>query len=271
MKAAINQWAFPADMPAVKAISMAKEIGFEAFEPCVGIRGPIPLAATKADIEAIRKHAADAGMELTSIGCGLGWDLPMTSPDPSVRQRGKEALSKTLQIAQWMGVDSVLTVPGLVTPEVSYDVAMENALASIQDLVPTAEKLKVTIAVENVWNKFLLSPIETRDFIDQFDSEYVGAYMDVGNIILYGYPEQWIRILGKRIRMAHAKDFRASTGNMDGFVMLLEGSVDWPRVMAAFREVGYDRALVAEFGPYTYSLEALLKHVLVGLKTILSL
>ena len=270
MKAAINQWAFPGEMPATAAISLAKEVGFEAFEVCVGTKGPVPLDASEADVTAIRQHAAKEGIELTSIGCGLGWELPMTSPDPKVREKAVEAMTQVLQIANWLGVDSVLTVPGSVTPELSYEVAIENALTSIQELVPAAEKAKVAIAIENVWNKFLLSPVETRDFIDQFESEYVGAFFDVGNIVLYGYPEQWIRILGPRIRMVHAKDFRASAGNFDGFVMLMEGDVNWPAVMAAFDEIGYDKALVAEYGPYRHSLDAMLEHVLVSLKTIIA-
>ncbi|NIA13120.1 MAG: TIM barrel protein [Nitrospiraceae bacterium] len=267
----INQWAFPADMPATEAISIAKKVGFKAFEVCVGAQGPVRLNVTQRDVMAIRKHAEREGIELTSIGCGLGWELPMTSPDPNVRTKGVEAVARALEIASCLGVDSVLTVPGSVTPEVSYDVAIENALNAIQDLVPTAERLKVSVAIENVWNKFLLSPVEMRDFIDQFQSEYVGAYFDVGNIILYGYPEQWIRILGNRICMVHAKDFRASAGNFGGFVMLMEGDVNWPAVMAAFREVGYDRALVAEFGPYTHSLDVMLRHVSTALEAIVAL
>ena len=270
MKAAMNQWVFPGDMPITQALTLAKKVGFDAFEVCVGSKGPVSLEATEKDILAIRHHATSIGIELTSVGCGMGWELPLSSPDPSIRTRGKEALAKTLQIAHWLGVDSVLTVPGMVTPEVAYDVALENALTSIQEIVPVAEKLNVCIALENVWNKFLLSPTEMRDFIDQFESPCVGAFFDIGNIILYGYPEQWIRILGKRIRMVHAKDFRASAGNFDGFVMLLEGSVNWPAVMAAFREVGYDKALVAEFGPYPHSLEATLQHIHTALRTIIS-
>lgn len=271
MKAAINQWAFPGDMPATEAISLAKQIGFEAFEVCVGTKGPVPLDVTEADAVAIRKHAEDNGVELTSVGAGLGWEFPLTSPDPGVREQGKEAVAKALEIAQWLGVDCLLTVPGTVTPETSYDVALENALAAIQDLVPVAEKHKVCIAIENVWNKFLLSPVEMRDFIDQFESPCVGAYFDIGNIILYGYAEQWIRILGKRVRMCHAKDFRASAGNFHGFVMLMEGDVNWPAVMAALRETGYDRALVAEYGPYAHSIQVMLRHALISLSTILSL
>jgi len=240
MKPAINQWAFPGDMTTADALSLAKTIGFESFEVCVGLDGPVSLDVSEADVLAIRRHATKVGIELSSIGCGLGWDYAMTSPDSKIRERGKDALLKVLQIAQWLGVDSVLTVPGGVTPDTSYDVAIENALTSIQDLTPSAEKFKVCIAVENVWNKFLLSPVEMRDFIDQFESEYVGAFFDIGNVVLYGYPEQWIRILGKRIRMIHAKDFRATSGTMDGFVMLMEGDVNWPEVVAALRDVGYD-------------------------------
>ena len=258
-------------MPAVDAISLAKESGFDAIELCVGLNGPVPLDASEAEITALRGHAAQSGIALTSVACGLGWEYPLSSPDPSVRERAKEITAKALQIARWLGVDALLVVPGNVTPDVAYDTAIEHARASIADLVPVAERLEVCIAIENVWNKFLLSPVEMRGFIDAFQSPCVGAYFDIGNIIAYGYPEQWIRILGGRIRMVHAKDFRASTGNMDGFVMLLEGSVNWPAVMAAFRDIGYDKALVAEYGPYAHSLDTMLKHVLASLRTIIAL
>jgi hexulose-6-phosphate isomerase len=271
MKAAINQWAFPNEMPATKAISLAKEFGADAFEVCVGVQGPVSIDATEADIAAIRRCASDCGIALTSVACAGGWDFPLSSPDPVVRERGSEITAKSLQIAQWLGVDSVLVTPGMVTQDTPYDVALENSIATIQDLVPLAERLEVCMALENVWNKFLLSPIEMRDFIDQFQSAYVGAYFDIGNIMLIGYPEQWIRILGKRIRMAHAKDFRVSVGNLDGFVMLLEGNVNWPEVMAAFRDIGYDKALVAELGPYAHSFETTVKHAVASLKAIVSM
>lgn len=271
MKAAINQWAFPNDMPAADALSRVHIAGFEAFEVCGGPGGPVRLDATEADMTAIRRHADSLGIGLTSMASGVGWEYSLSSPDPAIRDKGKEAVATLLQMAKWLGVDTLLTVPGGVTPEVSYDAALENALDAIQDLVPVAERLGVCIAIENVWNKFLLSPVEMRDFIDQFQSPQVGAYFDTGNIIAYGYPEQWIRILGERIRMVHAKDFRASTGNFDGFVMLLEGNVDWPAVMAAFREVGYDKALVAEYGPYAHSNDAMLKHVRTSLDAIIKL
>jgi hexulose-6-phosphate isomerase len=268
VKSAINQWAFPVSMSTTEAISLAKQMGFEAFEVCVAQDTCLRIDASEADATAVRRHADTVGIELSSIACGMGWDFPLTSTDKAIREKGKEIVAKALQIGQWLGVDALLTVPGVVDPKTPYDVAVENATLSIRDLVPVAEKCRVAIAVENVWNKFLLSPIEMRDFIDQFDSDGVAAYFDTGNIIAYGYAEQWIRILGKRIRSIHAKDFRAMAGHFDGFVMLMEGDVNWPEVTAALREVGYDGALVAEFGPYPHSLEVMLRHVLVSLETI---
>ncbi len=268
MKPAINQWAFPWEMSTIDVISKVKEIGFEAFEPCVA---PISVDATEADMTAVRRHADNIGIELTSIGVSFGWDLPLSSSDPVMRQKGKDAFTKTLQMASWLGVETVLMVPGGCSEEMRYDVALENATTAVRELVPVAEKFKVSLAIENVWNKFLLSPVEMRDFIDQFDSEYIGAYMDVGNIIPYGFPEQWIQILGSRIRRVHAKDFRAKVGNWDGFVMLMEGDVNWPAVMSALREIGYNGPLTAEYGAYKHSLDVTLKHVLTSLKTIIAL
>ncbi len=268
MKTAINQWAFPADMPTLEALSRARQAGFEAFEPCVDENGCIGLDASDADLAAIRRDAESKGIELSSLACGLGWKYPLSSPDKKTRERGKEVVAKALRVAQRLGVDALLVVPGVVTPEVPYDVALENALLALRDLVAEAEKAKVALALENVWNKFLLSPLEMRDFIDQFDSEFLGAYVDTGNVVAYGYPEQWLRILGRRVRGVHVKDFRASTGTLDGFVMLMEGDVNWPAVMEALREIDYRGALVAEFGPYKHSRDVMLQHVLTSLSAI---
>jgi len=267
----INQWGFPGDLPVTEAITLAHHIGFSAFEVCVGDQGPTPLDLTEKDVTAIRNHADSLGIALCSVANGMGWEYHLTSQDASNREKAKETVARTLQVAAWLGADAVLVVPGVCDEKTPYDVALENALASVRELADTAEKLKVSIAVENVWNKFLLSPVEMRDFIDRCESEFVGAYFDTGNIMLYGAPEQWIRILGNRIRAIHLKDFRRAVGNLDGFVMLMEGDVNWPEVMAALREIDYDRALTAEYWPYKHSLEAMLRHVLVSEQAILAL
>lgn len=271
MKPSINQWGFPESMSALEAISLAKRIGFEAFEPCIGEGSTIDINATEAEVTAIRRHAEKEGVELCSAGSGLGWKYHLGSPDPKKREEAVAITAKALQIANWLGVGSLLVVPGNVDEQTPYDAVLDAALEGVRALVPVAEKLKVAVAVENVWNRFLLSPVEMRDFIDHCESDCVGAYFDTGNIVLYGFPEQWIRILGPRIRAVHAKDFRAAVGNFGGFVMLMEGDVNWPAVVKALRDIGFDGALTAEFGPYKHSLEAMLNHCLTSLKTIIAL
>lgn len=267
----INQWAFPAGMPPEKAMSLAAEANLEAFELCLGEDGPTSLTIAEDDLVALRRHADKLNLKLSSIATGLGWTYPLTSPDPTIRDRGKAVVERMLRAAHVVGADAVLVVPGVVDGQTAYDEAMERALDAIQDLVPLAEQHQVCIAVENVWNKFLLSPVEMRDFIDQFESPCVGAYVDVGNMLVYGYPEQWLRILGQRVRKVHMKDFRLSVADINGFVMLLEGDVNWPAVMAALRTIGYQGPLTAEYGPYTHGVEATLRHINAALDTILAL
>ena len=271
MLTGINQWAFPSDMPTAQAMALAARIGYQSFEVCVGEKGPVTLDTSEAEASVLRREADKLGLALRSVGTGLGWQYPLTSPDPVVRAKGAETTTQALRIAKWLGAGTVLVVPGIVSAEIAYDAAIENALSAMMEMVPVAEKIGVTLGIENVWNKFLLSPVEMRDFIDQCESENVGAYIDTGNIVLYGYPEQYLRILGPRVRAVHAKDFRASAGNFDGFVMLMEGDVNWPEVMAALNEIGFDGALTAEYGPYTHSLDVMLRHVHISLEAIIAL
>ena len=270
MKPGINQWAFPDAMPAVEAISWAKRLGFQAFELCVGEQGPTPITLTEAEATAIRRHAEKEDIVLHSIASGMGWQVPMSSIDPAVRAKGIESNRKALQIGGWIGAKALLVVPGVVDAATSYDEALENALAGVQALLPDAERAAVAIAVENVWNKLLLSPTEMRDFIDQWESPWVGAYVDVGNIIPYGYPEHWIRILAHRIRAVHMKDFRAAVATLGGFVMLMEGDVNWPAVMEALGDVGFDGPLTAEYWTYSHSRETMLRHVITALNAIMT-
>ncbi len=199
-------------------------------------------------------RARDAtGMEIPSV-CGVHhWSKPLSHPDPKVRQEGLEALQQTLRDAKRYGATSVLLVPAVVNKEVSYTDAYTRSQAEIRKAVPLAEDLGVKIAIENVWNQFLLSPLEAARYVDEFNSPAVGWHFDAGNILNYGWPEQWIRILGKRIQKIHVKEFsrkrRDDEGLWKGFeVKLLEGDNDWPSIMKAVDDVGYNGWLITEQG-----------------------
>jgi L-ribulose-5-phosphate 3-epimerase len=192
----------------------------------------------------VLKARDETGLVIPSV-CGVHhWGKPLSHPDPKVRAEGLEALRHTLQDAKAYGATSVLLVPAIVNKEVSYDVAYRRSQEEIAKALPLAGELGVKIAVENVWNGFLLSPLEAARYIDEFNSPWIGWHFDVGNIVNFGWPEQWIRILGKRIQKLHIKEFsrkkRDNEGLWKGFdVALLEGDDDWPAVMKALDDIGY--------------------------------
>ena len=272
MKKSINYWSFAerlasgSKMSLEDCMQLAKKAGFEAIELTVAEEGELSLNSTRRDVEKIVETAEEVGIELSSLATGLFWDYSLSSSNDKVRDKAKGIVKKMLELASYLGVDTILVVPGSVdvffkpeTEVIHYDLAYERSLESLRECLATAEKYKVNIGIENVWNKFLLSPLEMRDFIDKLDSDYLGAYFDVGNVLLTGYPEQWIRILGKRIKKVHIKDFKGAIGNVNGFCDLLEGDVDWAEVMKALREVGYNGYITAEImPPYSQHPEALI-------------
>ena len=260
MKKSISYWAFAGGLEGTKgiraAMAEAKQYGFEAIELCVGDTGALSLDSTKAECAAMRANAADMGIEISSVASGIFWGYNFGSSDAKLRAKCAEATKKMLQIANWLGTDALLTIPAAVdvffnpaSEVVPYDVAYERAVAGIKKVLPVAEKCKVVLAIENVWHKFLISPLEMCSFIDSFQSPYVGSYFDVGNVLRTGYPEQWISILGKRITRVHLKDYRVAAADANGFVDLLEGDVNWPEVMKALKTIGYDGYLTAEMIP----------------------
>ena len=259
MKKGINIWSFKAGMTIAECMAMAKDAGFDGIELSLDEEGELSLNSTEKDVLRIKEMAENEGIEIASLASGLYWSYPVTSSDPAIRQKSKDIVRKQLEFAALLGTDGILVVPGVVaglSPDsevVQYDVAYERALEAFTELKEDAEAHKVSICLENVWNKFLLSPMEMRDFVDKIDSPYVGVYFDVGNVIYTGYPEHWIRILGKRRKKVHFKDFRRSVGTLDGFVDLLAGDVNFPEVVKALEEVGYDDYVTAEMIPnYTH-------------------
>ena len=186
-------------------------------------------------------------------------------------------IKRQLEAAKLLGADTILVVPGVVNAEfahpekkVRYDVVYERSLEALTELSSYAESLGVAIGLENVWNKFLLSPMEMRDFIDKIGSDYVGSYLDIGNTMYCSYPEDWIRILGKRIKKVHFKDYRVSVGGLDGFVDLLAGDVDYPEVVRALYEIGYDGWVSAEMIPnYKHHTDAIIYNTSYAMDRIL--
>jgi L-ribulose-5-phosphate 3-epimerase len=255
MKKAISIWSFGAGSVR-ECMMIAKDAGFEGIELALDEKGEIGMDTKDSDLTGIRKYAEELGLKIHSVATGLYWSFSLTSNDGNVRQKALTIAEKQILTAKMLGADSVLIVPGAVGVDfipgceiVSYDAAYDRSLEAFMMIKKTAEKSKINVGIENVWNKFLLSPLEVRDFIDKIDSPFVGAYIDVGNIIYNGYPEQWIRILGKRIKKVHFKDYRREAGGLCGFVDLLAGDVDWAEVMKAFGDAGYDGWATAEMIP----------------------
>ncbi|GHU97751.1 hexulose-6-phosphate isomerase [Clostridia bacterium] len=276
MKKGISIWSFKTGTLA-EAFALGKKAGFDGVEVALNEDGELGLSATDAQLAGIKRQAADAGLELYSVATGLYWKYSLTSNDKAQREKAKSIVRKQLETAAALGCDTVLVVPGAVSvsfaPElgvVPYDAAYDRAGEAVKELAPYAEKLKVAIGLENVWNNFLLSPLELRDFIDKIGSQYVGSYFDVGNVVYTGYPEQWIRILGKRIRKVHFKDYRRAAGGVHGFVDLLAGDTDYPAVMTALKEIGYGGWVTGEMLPaYTHHAEQILFNTCNSMKRII--
>ncbi len=261
MKKGINYWAFnnesegyPKDP--IQALKEAREIGFDCFELTVEEQGLISLSTSQGDAEKVRKEADILGIKLNTLASGLAWGASPTHPDSEVREKALKNNFRIIEIASWLGVETILYLPGMVSaifmpdfPPQPYDLVDKRARESLKRVLPEAEKSGVKIGVENVWSRYLLSPLEMRDFIDSFESPFVGSYFDVGNVMLYGHPEHWITILGDKIFAIHLKDFCVNVGNLDGFVDLLSGDVDYPGVMESCNKIGYDGPFTAEIVP----------------------
>ncbi len=256
MLKSISAWALPDNegRTAESLFSEVRQHGFDAIELAIGLKGLVTPESTEADCRRLVETAAEHGLKVSSLASGLGWQFPLSADDESVRAKGVEMVDRSLRAAAWLGVEALLVVPGFLAPlggdsrlHVPYEVAMERIRRGIGELVPAAEEVGVTLGIENVWNRILLSPLEMRDFIDSFESDRVGSYLDVGNMILFGYAEDWVHILGERICSVHFKDFKRSVGTLEGFCDLLEGDVNYPAVMEALKREGYDGPCVAEF------------------------
>ena len=233
----------PKDLSYDDRCRLAREVGFEQIE--------CPTIRDAGEAEAVKKAAAAAGLRIHSVMNTDHWRCPLSSSDPEVVAKGVDCMEVSLRNARLWGADTVLLVPATVNAETTYAQAWERSQKQIRKLLSLAKELKVIIAVENVWNKFLLSPLEFARYVDEFDSPWMQAYFDVGNVVLFGYPQDWIRTLGKRIVKLHLKDFHFGRDKATGkgfadFVPLREGDVDWKEVHKALSEIGYRGAATVE-------------------------
>ncbi len=272
MKIGINRWTLPPHLPLKECFRLVAQAGFDSIEINIAEEGELRPDTTEQEVKALVAQAQQAKLELSSLSTGLGWRYPITSGDQTVRQQGAKMIRAQLQAAHWMGVDTILVVPGIVNADTAYDDAYSRAHDVLWELAPLAQSLGISIGVENVWNKFLLSPLEFAGFIDKVNASArttsIGAYFDVGNILQYGFPDQWISILGPRIRKVHVKDFKTTVGNMGGFCNPLQGDVPWQKVKDALDRIGYDGYITAEVEGYKTNFETGLKHINEALRTI---
>ena len=235
----------PADLSYADRFKLVRDAGFEVVQ---ALTEPDERKAAE-----MKEAAAAVNIRIDSVMNVDHWQYPLSSSDSAVVEKGLSGMRTSLRNAKLWGSDTVLLVPAVVNPQTSYRDAWTRSQAQIRKLIPLAAELQVVIAIEEVWNKFLLSPLEMVQYIGEFHSPWVRAWFDVGNVVLYGYPQDWIRTLGKRIVKVHLKDFKRKE---DGYawVNLGDGDVDWPAVRQSFTDIGYTGSVIAELeqGDATY-------------------
>jgi len=253
----------PGNLDIESRFKLARDVGFAGVEA-----GPADLATA----DKMRAAAEKAGIHIHSVIYG-GWDPPLSAPDPAAAAKSLKNAEDAIRCAQHYGAETILLVPAVVNAQTRYVDAYKRSHSGIQRLIPIAEECKITICLEEVWNNFLLSPMEFAAFVDSFHSPRVMAYFDVGNVVPFAWPEDWVRTLGKRIRKVHLKDFKGGPGLFGGvggghFTNLREGSINWPEVRKAFREINYTGYMTTELGggdeTYLRDISARVDKILAG-------
>lgn len=259
---ALNYWVmggFDGQVDACTAIKQAKEYGLDGIELTFG--DILKEDITEAELDIIKECAKETGIKLQTLASGFYWSCSLASQNKEERDKAITFTEKYLTAAARLGAESILVVPGSVeipwdenAQVIPYDIVWENSIVSLKKLIPAAEKLGVNIALENVWNNFLLSPIEMKMYLDSIDSDYIGCYFDIGNVVRVGFPEHWIKILGNRIKAVHIKNYKRNDccGGLHGFGdNLLEGDINFDNVKLALQAVGYGGPLTAEMIPFS--------------------
>jgi L-ribulose-5-phosphate 3-epimerase len=245
IKKAVQIYMLPKTLSYADRFKLARDVGFEGVE-----------AQTIEDpkvAEEIKKASEDARIPIHSVMNMAHWKNPLSSDDPALVKKSLDGMKTSLHNAKLWGAETVLLVPGVVNADIGYHDAWTRSQKNIRTLIPLAEELKVIIAIEEVWNKFLLSPLEMAKYVDEFKSPWVKSYFDVGNVVIFGYPQDWIHTLGKRFVKVHLKDFKVVTHGFSPFqtefVNLGDGDIDWAAVRKAFSDVGYTGWATTEIDP----------------------
>lgn len=272
LKKAFNRWLLPESYDLLTGLREAKEVGFDGVELNVTVAGDeISLDTPRGDIEELAKEIDELDLEVCSL---LPVEIfPNIAKDASTEtiDLAVERLEKLLDICEVFHTDAILMVPGgLWNNDARYDLAYQNAKKVLTEMALVAEEREVVLAVENVWNKFLVSPLDMARFIDDIGSPCVKSYFDVGNVQQYGWPDHWIEILGDRIYRVHVKDWKGAIGNITGFCNLLEGDLDWPKIKGSLLKIGYDGWLTAELSPLKYHPEVLLYQTAMAMDKIIN-
>ena len=240
------------------ALSQTKKNGFDALELSVSSEGVINTNTSKAECEIIRKKIDDSGIFVDSIATGMSWGVSPTSNDRSIREKSIKLHQDALKVASFLDCKALLFVPGVVKSPISpdivrYDKALDRIREAINQMLPIAEDLNIDLCMENVWNGFFYSPIELRDFVDSFDSDRLGVYLDIGNLIGYQqYPPHWVELLNSRIKRVQIKDFQENfdwTGSFS-FCDIGAGDVPWKETIAALNAIQYKSTIIAEMLPW---------------------
>ena len=240
---AVEYSMLPEKVSILERFQIAKDSGFERIE--------CPTTRSQEDAQAMKAASEKVGLPIHSVMNMDHWKYPFSSPDPAVVEKSLEGARVSIRNAHLWGAETVLLVPAVVNAQTSYREAYERSQPAIRKLLPLAEELNVTLALEEVWNKFLLSPLEFAHYIDEFKSPKIRAYFDVGNVVLYGYPQDWIRTLGERIAKLHIKDFSfrddpTTHKRVADWVPLGEGDIDWTAIYQALKEIGYHGTATVE-------------------------
>ncbi|MBO3832795.1 MAG: sugar phosphate isomerase/epimerase [Candidatus Brockarchaeota archaeon] len=254
MKKGINLWSI--EWPSIlreldnkKVARKIKEIGYDGVELVFDDSSFDPIRKTEEEIRRTAEDFKSKNLEIPSVATGVFWKYNLGSNDEKTRSKGIEYGKAGVKMASIVGASSILVVPGVASPETPYEELYANALNSVKKLAEFAEDYGVTIAVENVWNKFLYSPMEFKKFIMDVGMRNVKVYLDVANLMAISHPENWIHSLGNMVSNVHAKDFDTNIGNINGFRNVLKGNVDWRKIIKLLKAAGYNGYLTVECPP----------------------